>query len=166
MMRKALHSIDGMLVRRQMDMRMAVLFSHVFVPVQVFVHQIAFNQEIVIRENLARRTLRHDVMVLIEHTHSIGDRIDDVEIVRRGNHRFPGAPLFDEEIHQPRLAARIEAGRRLIHEPHVGIQTQHRSQRHALLFAARQAVRRPIAQLLNPQSGQGSLHARQDLLAT
>ena len=115
MMRKAQHSIDGVLVRRQMDMRMAVLFFHVLVPVQVFVHQIAFNQEIAIREDLVRRTLRHDVMILIEHIHPIGNRIDDVEIVRRGDNRLSGAPLFDEEIHQPRLAARIEARRRLIH---------------------------------------------------
>ena len=115
MMRKAWRSIDGVLVRRQMDMRMAVLFFQVLVPVQVFVHQIAFNQEIAIRENLVRRTLRRDVMILSENIHPIGDRIDDVEIVRRGDNRLSGAALLDEEIHQPRLAARIETRGRLIH---------------------------------------------------
>ena len=38
---------------------MAVLFFRCLVPVQMFMHQVAGNQQIVIREDLVRRTLRH-----------------------------------------------------------------------------------------------------------
>ncbi len=67
--------------------------------------------------------------------------------------------LLQDEFHQPGLAARIEAGGRLVHQPNLGFQGEQRSQGDAALLSAGKMMRGAMTQLLYPEGGESRVHS-------
>ena len=91
-----------MRVRMRQRMRVRVgVFPAVVVAMDVVVAEIAREQQVSIRQDVMRRALCDDVMGFVEHVDAVGDGVHDAQIMRSRDNGVPGAPLFDDEVHEP-----------------------------------------------------------------
>ena len=94
-------------------------------------------------------------MVLVQQENPIGDGLDDVEVMGGGDDRLAAAALADQEVDQPGLAARVQAGGRLVKQPDGRVQAQDGGDGDPLFLAAGKAMRRPLAERLDAQRSTG-----------
>ncbi len=99
----------------------------------------------------------------IENVAAIRDIGEIVQIVRGDDYRFRPAAPFDQQVDELALATRVETGRRFIEKQHGGIEHEHACQRHALLLASRQSLRRAILQMADLQKVQRLHHSFADV---
>ena len=88
-----------------------------------------------------------------------------LQLMRRRDDRLPPVVPGFQQLDHLALAARIQRRGRLIQQQHVGIEHDHRSQRHPLFFPAREPVRRAILQMFRANPFQRPVHPLQNLLS-
>ncbi len=139
--------VTGVVVVGVMPGPVDMAVAHRTVPVRVLVDQVDAEEQLVVREDVVRRTLGDDPVRLGEHHAAVGEHGQRLEIVRREHDGLAGVVELDDQLHQPLLGAGIECGRRLVEQQHFGIHREHRRDRDPLLLAARELVRRAIGQV-------------------
>ena len=97
---------------------MHVLDLLVMVPVRM--QQVALDQLVLIREDYRRFAVPSDPVLLAKHDHPVGHFLDNIEIVRGRDDCFPLASELTVEIEEAADAARVQALRRLVHQPDLG----------------------------------------------
>src|SRR5580658_8615858 len=85
--------------------------------------------------------------------------------MRGSDHRLRAAAARNQEFDDLGLAAGIERAAGLIEQQYFRIENQHGRQSHALLFAARQPMRRAIFQVRDAHRFQGLFDTRPDFLS-
>ena len=117
----------------------------------------------VVSEHVTRGAVGNDAIACLDHDHSIdeGERLVDpvLDQQERGAEALQHAPENGAHLRSP---IRVEVRRRLIEQQQPGPKRQRSRQREALLLAARERVRRPVAPIWEVDRCQRGVDPRPD----
>ena len=88
-------------VQTRMEVGVGVRLAGGHMPVAMGVDQVAGQQERLVRQDLLRRTLPHQAVVLGQDDDPIGDIVDDRKVMCRRDDRLARVALIQDEIQQP-----------------------------------------------------------------
>ncbi len=134
------------LVRWLVKMMMDMLSACMLVP--VLVDQVAFHEPVIIGQDIVGRTFSGNLVFFAKHNDAVCNLLDDAEVMRSRDDGLALAPQFPDEIQKATLAARVEAGGRLVEQPNVRTKGENGCQRDFFLFAAAQAMGSAVSQFL------------------
>ena len=120
-------------------------------------------QQVHVVQNFERRAFAGGLPIF-EDVAAVGDVLQGIQVVSRGNHRLGAVAARNQKIDDTGLAAGIQRAAGLIQQQHFRIEDQDRRQRHALLLTARQPVRRAILQVRDIHGTQHLFDAFADLV--
>ena len=95
-----------------------------------------------------------DDLSAVDDDRSLAEVLDEVELVRREQHRRPAPGLGDEHLGQRVDGDRVEPGERLVEHQDVGLVDQRADQLHPLLVAEREVLELVAGAIGEAQLGQ------------
>ena len=134
------------------------------VPVRVRVDQVDGQQQLGVAEDALRPAVGDQAVLLGEHEHAVRQVRQQREVVRGGDEREAASVERLQDLEQQRLAARVEAGGRLVQEQDGGREHEQRGERDPLLLAGAQTGRGAPAQPGDLEQREGVLDAPQHLV--
>ncbi len=134
------------------------LVAVILVDVVVFVDEVDLFEQVDVFEQLLRRQVGGNVMRLVEQDRAVGDFLNELKVVRRGDDGLAGAVELYDEGREPALRARVEAVHGLVQDQHIGVQSQRRRDGDLFLFAAGEVVGLAGPEALKMQQREAVVH--------
>ncbi len=130
---------------------MLVLVPAVRVAVAVSVGEIPLAEPLFIADYFTRRAFSDDPLVLPENINPVSKLADEMQVMGRCDDSLTLFALLYDDIDEVAAAPQVKSGRRLVKKQHVGFERHHASDRHPLLLADAQLVRRAALQMSDPE---------------